>query len=72
MIKNIFRKSICFTLSASFLSSLGNIEISTSAENIDIWNGTYDTSWYSSYENEFHISTPEQFAGVAEIVNSWK
>ncbi|MDD6084758.1 MAG: dockerin type I repeat-containing protein [Oscillospiraceae bacterium] len=70
MIKNIFRKSICFTLSASFLSSLGNIEISTSAENIDIWNGTYDTSWYSSYENEFHISTPEQFAGVAQIVNS--
>lgn len=70
MIKNIFGKSICFILSASFLSSLVNIEISTSAENIDIWNGTYDTSWYSLYENEFHISTPEQFAGVAEIVNS--
>lgn len=70
MIKNIFRKSICFILSASFLIFSGNIEINTSAENIDIWNGTYDTSWYSSYENEFHISTPEQFAGVAQIVNS--
>ena len=38
----------------------------------DIWNGTTDTSWYNSEETEFHISTPEELAGLAELVNSGK
>ena len=70
MIKNFFEKAVCFILSVSFLGFSGNFKINSSAENFDVWDGTYDTSWYNSYENEFHINTPEQFAGIAKIVNS--
>lgn len=41
-------------------------------EEIHIWDGTSDTSWYDDEETEFHISTPEQLAGMAAIVNTGK
>lgn len=37
-----------------------------------LWNGTADTSWYSESENEFTITTAEQLAGLAELVNNFK
>lgn len=36
----------------------------------NIWNGTYDTSWYNNSKNEFNISTAEQLAGLSELVNA--
>lgn len=41
-------------------------------EEVHIWDGTSDTSWYDDEETEFHISTPEQLAGMAAIVNTGK
>ncbi|MBO7494507.1 MAG: fibronectin type III domain-containing protein [Bacteroidales bacterium] len=35
-----------------------------------IWDGTADISWYDASETTFDISTPEQLAGVAQLVNS--
>ena len=35
-----------------------------------IWDGTADISWYDASQNTFDISTPEQLAGVAQLVNS--
>ena len=35
-----------------------------------IWDGTADISWYDASETSFDISTPEQLAGVAQLVNS--
>ena len=35
-----------------------------------IWNGTADTSWYNETSTEFEISTAEQLAGLAELVNN--
>lgn len=35
----------------------------------NIWNGTYDTSWYKNNKSEFNISTAEQLAGLSELVN---
>ena len=52
-------------------SSVGVIA-SASDEEKDIWDGTTDTSWYDSEETEFHISTPEELAGLAELVNNGK
>ncbi len=40
-----------------------------SAETV-IWDGTYDTSWYDSEEAELHISTAEELAGLAKLVNA--
>ena len=35
-----------------------------------VWNGTADISWYDASQSTFDISTPEQLAGVAQLVNS--
>ena len=35
-----------------------------------VWDGTADISWYDASQSTFDISTPEQLAGVAQLVNS--
>ena len=35
-----------------------------------VWDGSADISWYDASETSFDISTPEQLAGVAQLVNS--
>ena len=35
-----------------------------------VWDGTADVSWYDASLNDFDIYTPEQLAGVAQLVNS--
>ena len=35
-----------------------------------IWSGTADISWYDASQTSFDISTPEQLAGVAQLVNN--
>ena len=36
----------------------------------DIWDGSVDTSWYDSYNEEFFIENAAQLAGLAELVNN--
>jgi len=38
----------------------------------DVWDGSADTSWYTSAPDtsEYHISTAEQLAGLAQLVNA--
>ena len=38
----------------------------------DVWDGTADTSWYTSAPDasEYHITTAEQLAGLAQLVNA--
>lgn len=38
----------------------------------DTWDGTADINWYTGHEDdqEYHISTAEQLAGLAELVNA--
>jgi len=35
-----------------------------------VWDGSVNTSWYNGRDNNFTISTAEQLAGLAELVNS--
>jgi len=35
-----------------------------------VWDGTADVSWYDATQTSFDISTPEQLAGVAQLVNN--
>ena len=39
---------------------------------VDKWDGSADTSWYVSHETdtEYHITTAEQLAGLAQLVNA--
>lgn len=48
----------------SFLMPIQHLQAQT------IWDGTADISWYDASQNTFDISTPEQLAGVAQLVNS--
>jgi len=41
-----------------------------SACGCSLWSGEVDTSWYSVVNTEFNISTAEQFAGFAKLVNA--
>lgn len=34
------------------------------------WDGSYDISWYNSQDTEFTLTTPEELAGLARLVNS--
>ena len=48
----------------------GESEVSTTT--VDTWDGTVDTSWYTEHQegNEYHITTAEQLAGLAKLVNA--
>jgi|GEM_PF-856950 len=35
----------------------------------DVWDGTADTTWYNENDTEFIITTAEQLAGLAELVD---
>ena len=35
-----------------------------------VWDGTADISWYDGSQTSFDISTPEQLAGLAQLVNN--
>ncbi len=39
------------------------------AEVVDTWDGTADTSWYQEGSEEYALTTAEQFAGLAELVD---
>jgi len=41
----------------------------TVATYASVWNGKADTKWYKDSETEFTITTPEQLAGLAKLVN---
>ena len=56
------------------LSPVGDVPAVLTAvavENADIpvWNGGYDTAWYDADEMEFHLTTPEQYAGFVRLQN---
>jgi len=38
-------------------------------EKVSIWKGEIDTSWYNDSQTEFTITTAEQLAGLAKLVN---
>lgn len=37
---------------------------------LEMWDGSADTSWYNTSQTEFTISTAEEFAGLAQLVNN--
>ncbi len=67
------KKSIAVAISMVLITLISPLSLtadnSASAET-EIWDGTYDTSWYDEEETELHISTAEQLAGLSELVNA--
>ena len=56
--------ALCFTLLPTAAFAEGT--------SVDNWDGTADTSWYTSAPDasKYHISTAEQLAGLAQLVNA--
>ena len=56
--------ALCFTLLPTAAFAEGT--------SVDNWDGSADTSWYTSAPDatEYHISTAEQLAGLAQLVNA--
>ena len=56
--------ALCFTLLPTAAFAEGT--------SVDNWDGTADTSWYTSAPDAsaYHISTAEQLAGLAQLVNA--
>ena len=59
------KKSLSFLLA---ILTFGFLVGSLSAQTV--WDGTADISWYDADQTSFDITTPEQLAGVAQLVNS--
>ena len=57
--------ALCFTLLPTAAFAEGT--------SVDNWDGSADTRWYTSAPNasEYHISTAEQLAGLAQLVNAY-
>ena len=48
---------------------MGNGGASGSGETADTWDGTDDISWYNDTDTEFVLTTAEQLAGLAKLVD---
>ena len=65
MKKKMLAVFICLVMVAGLIPT-----VAFAAENeVDVWDGTSDTSWYNETDTEFHIKTAEQLAGLAELTN---
>ena len=54
---------LVFIFGAFFLFNTTNVFAA------DVWDGTIDISWYDGAQNSFTISTAEELAGLAKLVN---
>ncbi|MCM1382252.1 MAG: hypothetical protein NC192_09960, partial [Muribaculaceae bacterium] len=72
--KKAFKKIIASALAAAVMLTLAPLMISASAATtkLTVWNGTADTSWFTGKKDSYNISTAEQLAGLAKIVNNGK
>ena len=58
-------------LSLDDLSCTGTYDLTdTYVEPVNPWDGTIDTDWYSDSQSEFILNTPQQLAGLAQLVNA--
>ena len=68
--------AMCFAMLPTAAFAAENTQEPTAAfaegTSVDNWDGTADTSWYTNAPDasEYHISTAEQLAGLAQLVNA--
>ena len=58
--------SVFFCLCMVF--ALTPVTVFAAENTVDTWDGSVDTSWYDANSTEFHITTAEQLAGMAELL----
>ncbi|HAA25917.1 MAG TPA: hypothetical protein DCE11_07365 [Ruminiclostridium sp.] len=63
------KKFLSFLLLAVLVLSMFPIT-AFAAGDPEIWNGTADTSWYDPSASEYTLTTAEELAGLAQLVNN--
>ena len=65
------KKLLSLLLASCLVMALVPMTAFAEGTSVDNWDGTADTSWYTSAPDasEYHISTAEQLAGLAQLVN---
>ena len=66
------KKLISLLLTLCLVMALVPMTAFAEGTSVDNWDGSADTSWYTSAPgaSEYHISTAEQLAGLAQLVNA--
>ena len=66
------KKLLSLLLALCLVMALVPMTAFAEGTSVDNWDGTADTSWYTSAPDasEYHISTAEQLAGLAQLVNT--
>ncbi|MFQ9440825.1 MAG: hypothetical protein ACLR13_07230 [Acutalibacteraceae bacterium] len=63
------KRIMAIVISAIMMFSIFSTTVFAEETSVDSWDGTADTSWYQDGISEFHLTTAEQLAGLAKIVN---
>ena len=66
------KKLLSLLLALCFVMALVPMTAFAEGTSVDNWDGSADTSWYVGHETdtEYHITTAEQLAGLAQLVNT--
>ena len=66
------KKLLSLLLALCLVMALVPMTAFAEGTSVDNWDGTADTSWYTSAPDasKYHISTAEQLAGLAQLVNA--
>ena len=66
------KKILSFLLALCLVMALVPMTAFAEGTSVDNWDGSADTSWYVGHETdtEYHITTAEQLAGLAQLVNA--
>ena len=67
------KKLLSLLLALCLVMALVPMTAFAEGTSVDNWDGSADTSWYTSAPDasEYHISTAEQLAGLAQLVNTY-
>jgi len=68
-IRKYSRSRTVFMLLIAMILAMGAAYWYTAAR-ADVWDGTVDTSWYNETSTDFTLTTPQQLAGLAQLVNA--
>ena len=66
------KKVISLLLTLCLVMTFAPMAAFAEGTSVDNWDGSADTSWYDGHETdtEYHITTAEQLAGLAQLVNA--
>ncbi len=66
VLRRVFGVLVVLLVASAVLVGAGSADTG----NVDLWDGTYDTSWYTGHESdqEYTLTTAEQLAGLVDLV----